>query len=302
MSRFSIPKWVHQHSFHVNNLDSVPANLFEQLKHRLTKFNVEDPEVSIVIPAYNEEKNLLQTLSSLSEIKTKYKTELIVVNNNSTDRTQEVLDSLGVKSCFQPLQGIAYARKMGLEMAAGKYHLCADADTLYPPDWVELMVKPMIENREIVGVYGRYSILPPQGHGRFGLWIYELMTGILFRLRKNQREFINVLGFNMGFITEIGRDKKGFDVKEVRKFNNSKNSKEFTEMSEDGVMAIQLMTVGKLKMVTDPRARVYTSSRKLLDDGSIAKAFINRLKKHSRNLLKYALVKKANNNDAPVKV
>lgn len=255
-----------------------------ELKSKLRKFQSEKPDVSVVIPAYNEENNIHRTLSSLASNLTGYQVEIIVINNNSTDRTQEVLDALGVKSYFQPQQGIAFARQLGLAHAKGKYHLCADADSLYPPLWIEIMTRTMTKQPEVVCVYGRYSILPPPNQGRLGLFLYESLTGLLFRIRRKKKEFINVLGFNMGFITELGRAKKGFEVQQVRKFNNSIHSKDYTETSEDGTMALLLGREGKLKMVTDPRARVFTSSRKLLDEGSIARAFWSRIKKHTSRL------------------
>jgi glycosyltransferase involved in cell wall biosynthesis len=256
----------------------------EELKFRLRKFQSDKPEVSVVIPAYNEEHNIYRTLSSLASNLTTLRVEIIVINNNSTDKTQEVLDTLGVRSYFQPKQGIAYARQLGLAHAKGRYHLCADADSLYPPMWIETMTRTMMKQPEVVCVYGRYSLLPPPNQGRLGLFLYESLTGILFRMRRGNKEFINALGFNMGFITELGRAKNGFEVKQVRKFNNSMQSEDYTETSEDGTMALLLGQVGKLKMVTDPRARVFTSSRKLLDEGSIAKAFWSRMKKHTSRL------------------
>jgi glycosyltransferase involved in cell wall biosynthesis len=243
--------------------------------------------VSVVIPAFNEENNIFRTLSSLAANRSPLKVEIIVINNNSTDKTQSVLDTLGVRSYFQAAQGIAYARQMGLQQARGQYHLCADADSLYPPDWIEIMTRPMRNNPIVVGVYGRYSILPPPGSSRFGLWLYEKFTGVLFRIRQKNKEHINVLGFNMGFITELGRKINGFEVAAVRKFNNTETSKDYTDISEDGQMAFQLKTVGKLRMITDPRARVFTSARKLLQDGGIINAFTKRLRIHSQNLMHY---------------
>jgi len=284
MPQLTLPSWIRSHSFTNRNYDQLSEIEIGELRFKLRKMQSDKPDVSVVIPAYNEQNNIYRTLSSLADNLTTLQVEIIVINNNSTDRTQEVLDALGVRSYFQPLQGIAYARQMGLAHAKGKYHLCADADSLYPPQWIEIMTRTLIRQPELVCVYGRYSILPPPRQGRLGLVLYETLTGILFRLRRKNKEFINALGFNMGFITELGRQKNGFEVKQVRKFNNDVNSQDYTEISEDGTMAMLLATEGKLKMVTDKQARVFTSSRKLLDEGSIAKAFWSRIKKHTTRL------------------
>jgi glycosyltransferase involved in cell wall biosynthesis len=284
MPQLTLPSWLQSHLFANKKYGALSEIELAELRFRLRNFQSDQPDVSVVIPAYNEENTLYRTLSSLAANLTSLRVEIIVINNNSTDRTQEVLDALGVRSYFQPRQGIAFARQLGLAQAKGKYHLCADADSLYPPLWIEIMTRTLLRQPEVVCVYGRYSLLPSPNQGRLGLVLYETLTGILFRMRRKNKEFINALGFNMGFITELGRAQKGFEVQQVRKFNNAIHSKDYTETSEDGTMALLLGRVGKLKMVTDPQARVFTSSRKLLEEGSIAKAFWSRMKKHTSRL------------------
>lgn len=259
----------------------------EDLKNRIKNFRDDDPLVSVVIPAWNEENNIFRTLSSLASSVTKHKVEIVVVNNNSTDNTQDVIDKLGVRNYFEPKQGVANARQSGLYHAKGKYHLCADSDTYYPPKWIDLMIKPMMRNENITGVYGRYAFIPPEGVSRFSMWIYERVTGVIIRIRRHKREFINVLGFNMGFVTEIGRVTGGFNVKNIKLFENFRDSENYIEEAEDGTMALNLKKKGKLKMVTNPKAVVFTSPRRIEYDGGIWAAFKLRLKIHSKNLAEY---------------
>ena len=145
----------------------------------------------------------------------------------------------------------------------------------------------MMENKNIVGVYGRYSFIPSKGESRVIYWLYEKVTGILIRIRKINREFINVLGFNMGFVTEVGREGRGFAVDSARKFNNVFGSEEFVDESEDGRMAQSLMTKGPLKLVTNSKARVFTSSRRLESEGGLVQSFLNRFKLHKSKLSEY---------------
>src|SRR5690606_3484231 len=163
----------------------------------------------------------------------------------------------------------------------------ADSDTFYPPRWIELMVKPMMEDTGITGVYGRYSFLPPLGQGRLLFWFYEIITGILIRIRKRKREHINVLGFNMGLVTEAGRETGGFKVTQVRKFDNALGSDYFVEEAEDGRMALNLQKKGRLKLVTHPEARVFTSSRRLVAEGGLIQSFLNRFKLHTGRMKEY---------------
>lgn len=287
MSIINLPRWVKQHLYVNKTFDSLSAEELEALRSRLSNFNAQEPDVSVVIPAWNEENNIFRTLSSLSANITTLRVEIIVVNNNSTDRTQELLDLLGVRSYFQPQQGISFARQLGLLKARGRYHLCADSDTIYPPFWIESMVKPMASNKEIVGVYGRYSFVPTTNtQSRIPYRIYEAFTGLLIRKNRKNQEFMNFLGFNMGFVTHIAKETAGFKVNNARIFDNAKDSESYAAESEDGRMAQRLLTKGKLKLVTSPRARAFTSSRRLEAEGGLFRSFIDRLNKHVGIFLK----------------
>ncbi len=287
MHIFKLPLWLSPHMYEGRGFIGLSNTELSDLKARIKLFSSEEPQVSIVIPAWNEENNIFRAVSSIVANHTSFKAEIVVINNNSTDGTQKVLEELGIRNYFQPKQGITFARQMGLDMARGKYHLCADCDTFYPPNWIDLMIEPMEQEQGIVGVYGRYSFIPPQGKNRLGLFFYELVTGVLVKIRQKNREFINVLGFNMGFVTEAGRNPNGFKVVQSRKFDNAAGSDYFVEESEDGRMALHLKTKGRLKLVTDHKARVFTSPRKLLHDGGVFMAFKNRFVRHSKAITEY---------------
>ena len=287
VSLLYLPAWLKPHLFINKNFADLTEIDLIDIRTRISKFQDDLPEVSVMIPAWNEQNNIYRALSSLASSNTKRKVEIVVINNNSSDETQKVLETLGIRNYLQSIQGTSFARQLGLEKARGKYHLCADSDTFYPPDWIDSMVAPMDEDKNIVGVYGRYAFLPPKSNGRPFLWFYERVTGILIRLRKKNREYINVLGFNMGFVTEIGLKNGGFEVTGVRKFDNALGSEYFVDEAEDGRMAINLKKSGRLKLVISNKARVFTSSRRLEAEGGILKSFTNRLKTHTQRISEY---------------
>lgn len=278
MNLFNVPPWIEPHLFEGKQFGDLSVAELNNLRNALRPFKNSNPEVSVVIPAWNEANNIYRTLSSLAASTTKLSVEIVVINNNSSDDTQQVLDALSVKSYPQPVQGTPHARQLGLEKAKGKYHLCADSDTFYPPDWIDLMVAPMQKNEQIAGVYGTYSFIPPKGQGRAGLWLYEFFTTLVIHYRKRKKEYMNVYGFNMGFVTEIGRRTGGFRVSGNRVYAYVSGS-DFANEAEDGRMALNLKKEGNLFWVTHPKARVFTSPRRLMDDGSVAKAFLNRVKR-----------------------
>jgi len=268
MRKLKLPQWVQEHSRY-NSLDTVSIEKFEELKEKLKRYNVEEPEVSIIIPAYNEENNLIKTLSSFAEIETKYRVELIVVNNASTDRTQQIIDRLKLRSVYVSEQGVRYARQAGLEVAKGKYILNADADTIYPKGWIEAYVK-VLQNPEVSCVYGTYSFVPDRGKSRLTLGIYESLSEISYACKRKRHEFVGVLGFNFAFRKDDAMKVGGFRLD----LDRAKNGK-----CEDGMMAYDLTKVGKLYQVRSPRFRVWTSDRIFERDGGLIKGLTKRIKK-----------------------
>ncbi len=277
MSFFKLPSWTKNHLFSGSKFADLSQDEIARLKNQIQKFSDPNPDISVVIPVWNEQDNIFRTVSSIVSNTTSLKVELIIINNNSRDNTQQVLDELGVINYFQTLQGTPFARQLGLEKAKGKYHLCADADTLYPPNWIDLMVDPMLKNQKVKGVYGRYSFIPPAGQNRMGFWFYELFTSVIIKIRKKKREYLNTYGFNMGFETIIGLENDGFKVAGNRKYDGVVGNDNVNE-AEDGRMARIVSSKGDLVLVTHPKAKVFTSSRRLMDDGSLWQAFIKRIK------------------------
>ncbi len=272
MPRFSLPDWLKKHQYSYKTLDEVPEELFASLRSKLARFSCDDPEVSVLMPVWNEEENLLRTLSTFADQTTIRKVELVLMNNNSTDRTQEIINKCGVKSVFVATQGISHARQAGLEVAKGVYHLCSDGDSFYPPGWIDAMVTEL-QNPATSVAHGRHSFIPTENNGRFILGLYELLAESLFDIRRKNREYLNVLGFNFAFRTADGRKVGGFNTTRPR--------------WSDGWMAMTLMSQGKIVCLNSDDARVWTSARRLIADGSLSKAFKRRIKKEIVRLKEY---------------
>ena len=92
------------------------------------------PELSVVIPAFNEERLLGATLTSVREsleaCHLSESAEVIVVDNNSSDRTGEIAQDHGARVVFEPVNQISRARNAGGRAACGEYLVFLDADTL----------------------------------------------------------------------------------------------------------------------------------------------------------------------------
>jgi glycosyltransferase involved in cell wall biosynthesis len=93
-----------------------------------------EPTLSVIVPAWNEEKYLGQTLESLKaaiaiyERERRATAELIVVDNNSNDRTADVARQHGAMVVLEPVNNIGKARNTGARTARGKFLAFCDAD------------------------------------------------------------------------------------------------------------------------------------------------------------------------------
>lgn len=102
---------------------------------------------SIIIPAYNAEKEIADCLTSIQlDKKWKHEIEVIVVNDGSLDRTKEVVLSWGekyksIKFHEQKNSGVSAARNAGLKMASGKYVYFMDSDDLLFRETLDEMVE-----------------------------------------------------------------------------------------------------------------------------------------------------------------
>jgi glycosyltransferase involved in cell wall biosynthesis len=273
------PSWIDAQLLTCKSLDEIPASVFEKINTRLSTQSG-TPIVSIVIPAWNEEVNIVRTLDSLSKSKSLFPFEIIVVNNNSTDRSQEALDKIpAVKSILQTIKGCGPARQMGQENARGKYILMADADCFYPPHWINKMVEALQE-KNVALVYGRYSFLGTPTIPRWKLSLYEFLKDGIAEVRHIKRPCVNAVGMSMGYIKDLGL-KAGFVKTPVR--------------GEDGRLCFLLREMGKIRQVRDRSIRVWTLPRTLEKDGSIWFALVTRIAKESTRLFQYFYPQKAHN-------
>jgi glycosyltransferase involved in cell wall biosynthesis len=91
-------------------------------------------KISVIVPAFNEERLLGETLGHIKRAMTAFvrhgwETELIVCDNNSTDRTSEIAREAGAAVVFEPINQIGRARNCGAVAATGDWLVFVDADS-----------------------------------------------------------------------------------------------------------------------------------------------------------------------------
>lgn len=116
---------------------------------------VEDGGVSIMMPAYNAERYIRTSIeSALAQTFTNW--ELLIVDDGSTDRTYDIASSIGdsrIRIVRQPNQGESAARNTALGAVRGQYLAFLDADDLYLPTHLELVMARFRAQPELAGVF-----------------------------------------------------------------------------------------------------------------------------------------------------
>lgn len=108
--------------------------------------------VSVVIPAYNEEKIIKKCLDSLISQSEK-PDEIIVVNNNCSDKTIDIAKKYnGVIIIKESRQGIIFSRNTGFDVAKGDIIARSDADTILPSDWIKNIKLSFSKDKNIIAV------------------------------------------------------------------------------------------------------------------------------------------------------
>lgn len=245
-----------------------PHTVVEQVKENIRRLQNDSPLVTVSIIAYNEEKHLLACLWSLSEMRCKYPLEIIGVDNESADHTAEIFQACGVPYYTEIQHSCGFARLCGLKKAKGKYHINIDADTLYPPFYVETMVN-VLEKKDIVAASSLWSYFPDQNHSWFGLKCYELARDFYLWLQSYKRPELSVRGLVFAYRIDYAR-KVGIrtDIKR----------------GEDGSLALGLKKYGKIAFVRAKKARAVTGYGTVGADGSFFNSFKVRVLRASKNI------------------
>ena len=248
-------------SIYGKTVDEIPDNIYEEIKENLSTRQSNQPLISVVVIAYNEERRLAACLWSLSELQTQYPIEILGVNNNSKDRTEEVYQRLGLPYYNELQQSPGFARQCGLNHAKGKYHFCIDADTFYPPLYVDLMMTKLLKP-DVACVSSFWSFYPDEKHSAFGLTMFELIRDSFLFIQHFKRPELCVRGMVFAFNADYARQVK--IRTDIRR-------------GEDGSLALSLKQYGKIAFLYNRKARPVTGYG-TLNEESLWQSFLYRVK------------------------
>ncbi len=154
--------------------------------------------VSIVVPAYNAEKYIAEAIESVIS-QTYNNWELIIINDGSTDKTEEIIrdfEDNRITIFYQKNSGVCSARNRGIAFAKGEYITFLDADDILPQKSLELRVKFLQNNPKIDLVDGCISIKDKDMNTTIKTYIPYYNGKLLPKLLKlDDRVFFNVCYF-----------------------------------------------------------------------------------------------------------
>jgi dolichol-phosphate hexosyltransferase len=101
-----------------------------------------DRKITVVIPCLNEEKGIVEVLSRMPS----FVDEVIVVDNNSTDRTAEMASERGARVIHEKVRGYGRAYKTGLMQSRGDIIVTLDGDHSYPPDAISYLLEAFLHS------------------------------------------------------------------------------------------------------------------------------------------------------------
>ncbi|HTQ71191.1 MAG TPA: glycosyltransferase family 2 protein [Acidocella sp.] len=217
-------------------------------------------KISFVVPAYNEQALLAQSLTAIREeigragLRLGEDAEIIVVNNASTDNTRAVaLSVAGVRVVDEPRKGLVQARWSGFENSTGELIANIDADTVVPEGWLSEVLRQFARTPKLVGLSGPYIYygVPRK---------VNLVVAAYYRLAWLAYMF-NQYVLNVGAMLQGGN----FVVKRQAMLKLGNPDLRFSFYGEDTDMANRLSKVGTVKFTF--RLPAQSSGRRLVGEG-----------------------------------
>lgn len=164
-------------------------------------------KISVVIAAFNEEESIAKCIKAVrNQTFPKEKYEILVVDNNSTDKTAEIIKKLGATFIFYDLkQGAAAAKHFGVQEAKGEIIAITDADSIPDANWLET-INRLMQNKSLMCIGG--TILSTED--AFVNFLYIILD---FIARVNQLFGISLIGGpNMAVRKNAFMEIGGFDM------------------------------------------------------------------------------------------
>jgi len=228
-------------------------------------------KITILIPCYNEEKGVGKVIDGVPKDRLKelgYETEIIVIDNNSKDKTMEVAKAHGATVYFEKIQGKVAALKKGFEEATGEIIVTIDGDNTYPSREIPTLIRVFDGSDLVIGsrfnsVWNLPQLFKPReqqfsrviankigaelGSIILGHRITDVTTGLRAFKRDLLGKIPSIKAKGLDFEAELTARviSNGLIYKEVRITSNSREGHSSLNIFKDSFRFLWAMIVGK---------------------------------------------------------
>ncbi len=216
-------------------------------------------KLSFVIPAYNEEAFLGKCLESiLAEVgRSSYNTEIIVVDNGSTDGTRAVAARYpSVHLVEEQRKGIVWARQAGYLAATGELIANIDADNILPKGWINRVFEEFSRNEKLVVLSGPLVYYDVS-------WLRRVQTKLFYSLGY-LTYLLNHFVIRKGGMVQGGN----FVVRASALMEIGGYDTRIDFYGEDTDIARRMQGAGRIKFTF--RLPIYSSGRRMIEEGFFA--------------------------------
>jgi len=173
------------------------------------------PKISMVVPTFNEERNIGIVLDSIfSQDYPKKLLEVFVVDNYSTDKTLEIAKKFPVKIIMNKIKDAQRSKMLAFKKSTGEYFMYIDADIEFRNDqYLKMMLHPFLDDKNIVGSFTRMYIHKKDGAiTRYLTFdplqrdvVYELFSPTIEEVITEKRDSYYLCVYKEGKIPPAGR-------------------------------------------------------------------------------------------------
>jgi glycosyltransferase involved in cell wall biosynthesis len=231
--------------------------------------------VSVIIPIYNEQKYINQCISSLT-LQDIQLHEIVVINDESTDNTIDVLRNFNIKLINIHHSGLAHSRNIGLKYCSGEIVVILDGDIYFEKSFIKKLVSPIISKKGIASYWTNEYV------ANFGnIWAYCWNINMGSFSDSRITKFLNNNGSTLRAFLRSKYLKKMYD----------ENVGYFSDVSlTSNIKAIPVVNTCCYHYNPDNLFEVYLSARWIGRSPSFSNSHINLLKYSIFNSIRVSLM------------
>jgi glycosyltransferase involved in cell wall biosynthesis len=226
--------------------------------------------VSVVLPCYNEEEGIRVTLADMPVLVD----DLLVVDNNCTDRTAQVASAMGAKVVAESRRGYGAALKAGFRAATGDFIVVMDGDATYPRNFIPVLLDVMIDEAldfvscdrtghkseragSFLRVLGNF-VLNVAMFALFGVWLTDSQSG-MWILKRSILPQLTLVSDTMSLSEELKIEaftRKGLKARELPIYYKARVGESKLNLWHDGFANLLFLFRKRFGMLRRPPSSI----------------------------------------------